>query len=480
VAPRGNRNFDNNTIDVVYLVDEGARVFIEDIVVLGNDRTRDYVIRREFDISEGDAYNRVLVQKTRRRIEALGFFESVRVTTQPGSAPDRIRVIVNVIEKSTGDISLSGGYSNNGGPSAQISLTERNFLGRGQFLNVAYQTGDDEDSYSFQFREPFFLGYRVSAGFGIQATESEATAERAYANDTIAGNVSFGIPITENLGTSVFYTFRNSDITVGTALLDDGVAPPATDDGIQGNIAGELSAALADDVGDFTASGLGFSVTYNTLDNNRKPREGMRLHWTQTFYGAGGDAQYMASEVNLVNYNLLSEEEDIVLFGRVRAGHLEQFGGDGTNSITDTLRTADNFQARSKTIRGFDSFGYGPRDPFTGDPLGGQTYWNATAEVQFPLPFISRSVGLRGAFFADAGQLYDPGAGTIAAIQAIPGFGALTNQNELTSDSIRASVGGSVIWDSPFGPLRVDYAFPIAEESFDDIEELNFGVSSAF
>lgn len=469
VVPRGNRNFETNTIDVVYLVDEGARVFIEDIVILGNDRTRDYVIRREFDVSEGDAYNRVLMQKTRERINALGYFENVDISTQPGSGPDRVRVVVTVIEQSTGDISLSGGYSSNGGATGQVSLTERNFLGRGQFLRVSLNSGEDETGYNFTFREPYFLGYRVSAGISLSASESDETEERQYAVDSTSGTLSFGIPLTENLNSSVFYTYKNTDTRANSALLDPGD---------QGNADTELSAGLFDDLGDYTASGFGFQLVYSTLDSTKTPREGIRASWRQTFYGAGGDARYSSSVVNLVGYHLLSEEEDIVLFGRVRGGHLEQFGGDGTNSITDTLRTVDNFQARGKTVRGFDSFGYGPRDPLTGDPLGGQTYWNATAEVLFPLPFVPRSIGLRGAFFADAGQVFNPGDGTIAAISNVAGFG--DPQGQLESDSVRASVGASVIWDSPFGPLRLDYAVPIASESFDDIEEFSFGVSSAF
>ncbi len=158
VVPRGNRNFETNTIDVTYLIDEGARVFIEDIRIVGNDRTRDYVIRREFEISEGDAYNRVLVQKTRDRINNLGFFDSVNVSTRPGSQPDRIVLFVNVMEKSTGDFSLSGGFSSNGGASGEVSFTERNFLGRGQFIRVSYRGSADENQYSFKFTEPYFLG----------------------------------------------------------------------------------------------------------------------------------------------------------------------------------------------------------------------------------------------------------------------------------------------------------------------------------
>ena len=479
VVPRGNRNFDTNTIDVTYLIDEGARVFIEDIRIIGNDRTRDYVIRREFEISEGDAYNRVLVQKTRNRINGLGFFDAVNVSTRPGSSADRVILIVNVKERSTGDFSVSGGFSSNGGASGEVSFTERNFLGRGQFIRASYRGSDDENQYAFNFTEPYFLGTRISAGFAIQSNRTDATDERQYSVDTDSATITFGLPITENLSSSVFYTYRSSNTIISNALLDPGGA--ASPDGIQGNTLGELSKALVDSVdatqGDFISSGVGYSFVYNTFDNQQNPREGIRASFSQTYFGLGGDANYLSTEAAIAGYHTLSEEEDIILFGRVRGGHVEVFGDDDNTGF----RTLDNFQARSNLVRGFDSFGFGPRDPLTGDPLGGRTFWAATAEVIFPMPFISRSAGFRGAFFADAGQLYNVGQPAINAITAA-NDGALSaaQLNQVDSDSIRASVGASVLWDSPFGPLRADYAFPIAEEEFDDIEEFSFGVSRKF
>ncbi len=475
VVPRGNRNFETNTIDVTYLIDEGARVFIEDIRIVGNDRTRDYVIRREFEISEGDAYNRVLVQKTRDRINALGFFDSVNVSTRPGSEPDRIILFVNMMEKSTGDFSLSGGFSSNGGASGEVSFTERNFLGRGQFIRASYSGSADENTYGFNFSEPYFLGSRVSAGFGIQSTRSDDTDERQYTVDTDSATITFGLPLTEHLKSSVFYSYRSSSTTVGDALLDTV--------GQQGDVSTELSNALIQSIdingGDFVSSGVGYSLVYNTFDNQRSPREGIRASWTQTYYGLGGDANYLSTEASLAGYHTLSEEEDIILFGRVRGGHIEVFGDD--NLTSTEFRTVDNYQARQNYVRGFDSFGFGPRDPITDDPLGGRTYWTATAEVQFPMPFISRSLGLRGAFFADAGQLTNVGNPALAAIaQANGGPLSSAQLDQADSDSVRASVGASVLWASPFGPLRVDYAVPISEESFDNLEEISFGVSSAF
>ncbi len=481
VVPRGNRNFETNTIDVTYLIDEGARVFIEDIRIIGNDRTRDYVIRREFEISEGDAYNRVLVQKTRDRINALGFFDSVNVSTRPGSEPDRIVLFVNVMEKSTGDFSLSGGFSSNGGASGEVSFTERNFLGRGQFIRASYRGSSDENQYSFNFTEPYFLGSRVSAGFGITSIRSEDTDERQYSVDTDSATITFGLPLTENLRSSVFYTYSSSNTIVASSLLDPvDPAPVAPLDGVQGNRATELSAALVNSIdvngGDFTSSGVGYSLVYNTFDNQRAPREGIRASWSQTYYGLGGDGNYLSTEASIAGYHTLSEEEDIILFGRLRGGHIEVIGDDDNTGF----RTLDNFQARQNYVRGFDSFGFGPRDPITDDPLGGRTYWTATAEVLFPLPFLSRSLGLRGAFFADAGQLYDVGDPAINAITAANGTLSAAQLDQVDSDAIRASVGASILWASPFGPLRVDYAIPVSEESFDNIEEINFGVSTAF
>lgn len=488
VVPRGNRNFESNTIDVTYLVDEGARVYIEDIQILGNDRTRDYVIRREFDMSEGDAYNRVLVQKTRRKIQGLGFFEAVDISTRPGSGPDRVVLIVKVIEKSTGDISLSGGYSSNGGASGEISFTERNLLGRGQFLRVALRSGDDEESYSFQFNEPFFLGYKMSAGIDLSTTESDSTDERQYAVDSNAVVLTAGIPLTENLRSSLFYTYQQNDVTVQPSFLDNDGDTVNTISGNNNNVQGdsnaELSSALVAGLGDFTKSGFGYSFVYNTLDSSKSPREGLRAALSQTVYGAGGDAQYFSTEASVASYWTVSEEEDIVLFGRVRAGHMEAFGNDN-GTIAGGFRTIDNFQARSNSIRGFDSFGYGPRDPLTGDPLGGRSYWNATAEVLFPMPFIPRSLGLRAGLFADVGQLTDVGNSAITAVTATAlasPNGALTpaQQAQLDDDALRASFGASLLWNSPFGPLRVDYSFATTQEDYDDEQEFNFGVSTAF
>ncbi|MEZ5789471.1 MAG: outer membrane protein assembly factor BamA [Nitratireductor sp.] len=271
VQPRGNRNFDTNTIDVTYLIDQGPRVYIQQINIVGNDRTREHVIRREFDISEGDALNQVMIQKTKRRLEALGFFERVDISTRPGDSPDRVIVVVRVEDKATGEFSIGGGYSTASGALGEISFSEKNFLGRGQYLKIAGSFGTAERNYSLSFTEPYFLGYRISAGFDLQSSTSDSTSNRQYGVDTVSGALRFGIPLTEKLSSQVFYTYSSEDLRIDASRLE----PTSTVDGdaTQGNAAGELSAALAPPVSPTTwvKSGIGYSLSYSDVDNFRDP-----------------------------------------------------------------------------------------------------------------------------------------------------------------------------------------------------------------
>lgn len=476
VTPRGNRNFDTNTIDVTYQIDQGPRVYIQEISIVGNDRTRDHVIRREFDISEGDPLNQVMLQKTKRRLEALGFFESVDISTRQGDSPDRVIVVVRVVDKATGEFSIGGGYSTANGPLGEISFSEKNFLGRGQYIKVAAGFGTDNQKYSLSFTEPYFLGYRMSAGFDLYTSTSEANSNRNYGVDSYGGTLRFGIPITEKLAGRVFYTFQSEDTTVAKSRLDfdtDRSTPICdssltTGDCIQGNARGELSAALARNQS-WTKSGFGYTLTYNDLDNIRSPRKGTYLNVSQTFYGAGADASYATTEGTAVAYMTLSEEADITGMLRARGGFNFSYGN------SDGYRTQDNFFQGSRDIRGFESYGFGPRDPITGDALGGMYYWNATAEVSFPMPYLPDSMGIRGALFADAGQLWGLDSASRNAIIAAGG-----STERLDDNTLRASVGASIIWASPFGPLRFDYAVPLSQASWDKTREFSFGVSTSF
>src|SRR5690606_12321188 len=225
VTPRGDRDFENHTISVVYTIDQGAKAYIERIEIRGNARTRDYVIRREFDVSEGDAFNQVLIQRAKKRLEKLDYFERVDISTAPGSEPDQVILVVDVVEKSTGEFSIGAGYSTGGDtPGATISgsITERNFLGRGQFIRLSAGGGKHSRDYSFSFTEPYFLGRRIAAGFDIYRTTREYDT---YESKPTGGTVRFGLPITDNITTQLAYNLSKEEYSLRDRC-DDGAGNP--------------------------------------------------------------------------------------------------------------------------------------------------------------------------------------------------------------------------------------------------------------
>jgi outer membrane protein insertion porin family len=459
VTPRGDRNFENQTINVVYTIDQGPRAYVERIEIRGNNRTRDYVIRREFDISEGDAFNQVLITRAKRRLERLDFFAQVNISTSQGSQPDQVVLLVDVVEKSTGELSAGGGYTTgsaaDSGFSVEGSIAERNFLGRGQSIRFSVAGGRNARDYTLSFTEPYFLGRRISAGFDIYRQSRRFTN---YESEATGGTIRFGLPITEALTTQIAYNlvretyeYRSNCDTNG-----DGVISPDT----ECNISPVLQTAI-EDFSPWIRSSVTGSVTYNTIDNIQSPREGIFANVATEVAGLGGDAQFVKVTARGSYYHLLSEELDVVGLLSAGGGHISGFG-------SNDLRVFDHFQNNDRMIRGFKYNGIGPYDNSTSsqDHLGGTTYLNASAEVQFPIPIIPESVGFRGATFADAATLFgnDLSGGDIQG----------------TDMEWRASVGVGLIWASPFGPLRIDYAVPVLKEDTDRVQNINFGISTRF
>ncbi|MEX3008776.1 outer membrane protein assembly factor BamA [Hoeflea sp. TYP-13] len=440
ITPRGNRDFANRTISVTYLIDQGQRAYIERIEIRGNTRTSDYVIRREFDISEGDAFNQVLVRRAKRRLEALGYFKSVNITTSPGSEPDRVVVIVDVRDQSTGEFSIGAGYSTGStGATAEIGITERNFLGRGQYIKIAVGGGQNTRSYTFSFTEPYFLGYRLAAGFDVARTED--TSQDNYDIETTSVTFRVAAPITDRVRTVLAYTYSQEKYTPEAGAT--------------------FSTPIQDAINNspWIKSSISNSLIYDTIDDKTLPREGIFARMTGEFAGVGGDAKFVKITGKGTYFHPLSDYGDII--GSVTAG------GGYVASTSGQLRVFDQLFIGGETIRGFDSQGIGPRDT-NGDALGGTTFFNASAEVGFPLPILPRDFGLRGAVFADAATLYGSDLNL-----------AGTTVNGLDMQW-RASVGGSVIWASPFGPLRVDFGFPVVKEPFDKTQTFRFGTSGRF
>jgi outer membrane protein insertion porin family len=459
VTPRGDRNFESHTINVTYTIDQGAKAYIERIEIRGNTRTRDYVIRREFDLSEGDAFNQVLVQRAKKRLEALDFFQSVNISTAPGSEPDQVVLIVDVVEKSTGEFSIGAGYSTGGetpGPSLQGSITERNFLGRGQFIRLSAGGGKHSRDFAFSFTEPYFLGRRIAAGFDV--FKSTRRYKSNYDSDVLGATVRFGLPITQNISTQLAY-----NITQEKYSYDDSCDLAA-------NPTCNLSKAIVQGIDEspWIKSSVSGSVTYNTIDDPKNPHYGIFANAGVEVAGLGGDAKFVKFTTRASIYETLSEELDIVGVLSGGAGYMTGFGSGGT-------RVFDQFQSNDRMIRGFDFNGIGPADCGTKtainsdcDHLGGTTYFNASAEAQFPLPLVPESFGLRGAVFADAATLYNNKVN-------LPGMEVESNGMKL-----RASLGIGLMWASPFGPLRIDYAVPVKKEKTDDVQEFNFGISTRF
>lgn len=455
VTPRGDRNFENRTISVIYTIDQGARTYVERIEIRGNARTRDYVIRREFDLAEGDAFNQVLIQRAKRRLEKLDYFQSVEVSTVPGSEPDQVVLVVDVVEKSTGEFAIGAGYTTGGetsGPTVEGSITERNFLGRGQFIRFAAGGGRNARDYSVSFTEPYFLGRRIAAGFDVFR---QSRSYDNYKSKTDGATVRFGLPITEALSTQLAYNYSREkyEYTDDCDVNENGIIDPGECN---------VSTAIIDAVENgspWTKSSISASLTYNTIDDMKNPRQGLYATFNTEFAGLGGDASFFKVTGRASYYHTLNEELDLVGLLVAGAGHMEPIGDDG-------LRTFDLFQSSDRIIRGFEYGGIGPADALTGDHLGGTTYFNVSAEAQFPMPGIPQSFGLRGAVFADAATLYGN------KITTAP----VTN----TGMEWRASVGASLIWSSPFGPLRLDYAVPVKKLDTDEEQNFNFSISNKF
>ncbi|MGX4804499.1 outer membrane protein assembly factor BamA [Bradyrhizobium guangdongense] len=510
VRPGGDRNFDAHTVSVVFNVDEGPRTYIERINIRGNTRTRDYVIRREFDISEGDAYNRALVDRAERRLKNLDYFKTVKITTEPGSSSDRVVLIVDLEEKSTGDFSISGGYSTTDGALAEVSISERNLLGRGLFAKASVTYGQYARGYSLSFVEPYLLDYRVALGLDLYQRQQLSNSYISYGTKTLGFSPRLGFSLREDLALQVRYSVYQQEITlpsilancnnnIGTAAFNpspafanaNGLTLDPSTNGLGCYSDGEASLPVRRELanGKTLTSALGYTLTYNTLDNNKNPTDGLLIDFKQDFAGVGGDVTYLKTAGDAKYYQSLVS--DLVGLVHLQGGVLTKMGSD--------LRMLDHFQMGPNLVRGFAPNGIGPRDlnPYgTQDAIGGTKYWGASLELQMPFWFLPKEVGLKGAVYADAGGLYDyqgPTTWSVTNEMTTPKNSTCTPStvNPATpgtctgliyddSKVVRSSVGVGLIWASPFGPLRFDYAVPLTKGKYDRTQEFRFGGGTTF
>ncbi|MEN3930783.1 outer membrane protein assembly factor BamA [Microvirga sp. W0021] len=498
VRPVGQRNPETHTVDIGYVVEEGPRVYIERINIRGNTRTRDYVIRREFDLGEGDAYNKVLMDRAERRLNNLGYFKKVRVTNEPGSGPDRVIVNVDVEDQPTGSFSVSGGYSTSDGFIGEVAVTETNFLGRGQYVRVAGSMGQRSKGIDFSFTEPYFLGYRMAAGFDLFSKYSDETKYARYTNRMTGGQIRLGLPITEEVAVTFRYSLYQQEMKIpntlsepyndctnpiyGTTVLNSDGSPNAYY--CQNN--GEASLAIKEAVGKTLTSLAGVTLTYNTLDNTRDPRNGLYVEVKPEVAGLGGDSKFFRVTGDARYYRELTD--DIVGMVRLQGGHIRAFGGKD-------LRIVDNFFLGPTLVRGFAPSGIGPRDISTLDSeanaVGGTTYFGGSLEAQFPIPFLPRELGLKGAVFADAGTLFNyegktyfPNSSYNTLLEGYSPGSMCSYGNTGTAQNcikvrdknvIRSSIGASILWNSPLGPIRFDYAYALSKDDGVKVDGVRYG-----
>jgi outer membrane protein insertion porin family len=498
VKPRGDRDYERKLVNVVFTLEEGPHAYIERINIRGNTKTRDYVIRREFDIVEGDAYNHALIDRAERRLRNLGYFKNVKISSEPGSAPDRVVVNVDVEEQSTGEFSFSAGFSTADGIIGEVAVGERNLLGTGDIARAAVQYGSRARGFNLSFVEPYFLGQRLALGLDIFAKQTTTATYVSYTSSTFGGGIKLGIPITDYLSTQVRYQGYSQEIQLPAQFQNcnninpnsanglfptpdmQGLIDPATGLPFTTNCYadGEASLAVRKELaaGPVFVSLVGYTFTYNTLDNSRNPTSGLLASISQDFAGVGGDVNFVKTTADIKLYDEILP--DIVGLLRFQAGHATGWGGQG-------LRMLDHFQGGPNMVRGFAPAGFGPRDLTPGtnqDALGGSIFWAATLEFQTPLWFAPKDFGMKIAAFTDAGQLLDyrgplswaqTGETLTTCLNGVPG--------QFCDDTmIRSSAGVGLIWDSPFGPLRFDLAYPITKQSYDHTQIFRFGGGTKF
>lgn len=505
VRPTGQRDAAGRTISIAYVVEQGPRVYVERVNIRGNTRTRDYVIRREIELGEGDAYNKVLLDRAERRLNNLGFFKKIRITNEPGSSPDRVVINVDVEDQPTGQFSIAGGYSTADGFIGEIALSESNFLGRGQFVRIAGSTGQRTRGVDFSFTEPYFMGQRLAAGFDLFSKFSDNTKYSRYENRMTGGTLRLTLPFTDEFSVTTRYSIFQQDVKIpntidkpyndcsvpinGYTALNPIDGAPGQGAATYPNCAydGEASVALKEASGRTITSLVGLIFSYNTLDSTTSPKNGLFAELRPEVAGVGGDSRYVRLTGDARYYHEIFE--DVVGIARVQGGHISGFGGKD-------LRIVDHFTMGPNLVRGFAPAGIGPRD-LNGDSrsnaLGGTTYFGGSVEIQFPFFGLPREFGLKGAVFADAGTLFGykgrtsfdlNGNGIFEGVGGLCAVNVARVQPEcvnlIDKNTIRSSVGASLLWQSPLGPIRFDYAFALSKADGDRTQAFRFSGGTRF
>jgi outer membrane protein insertion porin family len=451
VRPRYVPNRETNTVDVVFSVREGPRVYVDRIDIVGNTRTLDYVLRREMEVAEGDAYNRVLVDRSKNRIRALGFFKDVNIEEIPGSQPDRTALRVKVEEQPTGELSFSAGYSSVDKLVLDVGITERNFRGQGQNLRARISVGSLRQQIDFGFTEPRFMGRDLRAGLDLYSYRYDLSDYAAYDTKSTGGTLRLGFPLTQNASMTLRYQLRQDEVSVEDSLC----AGPTP----------QVSAILCAQRGSYMTSLIGYGLRLDKRNDPMQPTRGWFADLSQDLAGFGGDVKYLKTEADGGWY--WGFNKDFIFSATGSAGYIEGWGGDN-------IRINDRFYKGGSTFRGFEIAGIGPRDTSTqSNSLGAKLYAIGTFELTIPT-LLPEQYGIKAAVFSDfgtAGQLDDIDR------QSTPGVFSPSIKDDL---GLRASAGLSIDWKSPMGPIRFDFSHILAKDVYDRTETFRFSTSTRF
>jgi outer membrane protein insertion porin family len=424
VRPRISRDANGQIFNVTYLVDDGPRVYVDRVDIVGNTKTRDFVIRRELGFAEGDPFNRSMLTRAKAAIEALGFFKTVSVDLQPGAAADKVDITITVDEDTTGDYGATLGYASDQGILGEVSITERNFLGRGQYLRAAIGASQSGRSFDLSFTEPRFMGLKISSGIDVYHRIVDETASGYYGTTSTGGQLRFALPVTRDLSATVFVggemrTFKDLVAPSSSFIMDGDVRNKAW---------------------------IGYSLVYDTLDDAKRPTEGLYAALSQTYLG--WDYNLLKSEVKARYFMPLFEDSGVIASVKGQAGII--------NALSGTVSPLEAFHHGPTLVRGFTPRQLGPRLG-TGEMIGSTMYAGISGEIEFPIPILPESYGINGAVWADAAWI-----GGVA--------GGLAPTAASVDNPLKASVGASVIWYGPFGPLRGDFGYVVSKATADQTQ----------
>jgi len=448
VHPRIRRDAKTRTIEMGFEIVQGPRVYIEKINISGNTRTLDRIIRRQFRLQEGDAFNRVLIDRSRTRIRSLGFFKQVDVKNVPGSQPDRTNLTVDVAEQSTASLQVGLGYSSTTSLLGEVSYTDSNWFGRGQNLRVSLTASYINKQAVFSFTEPYFLGRELAAGFDIYQTETNFD-QATYQSSQTAGVLRLGFPISEYSSVSLSYQYLISEVRpYSGAPLDVQLAAGSTNGSI-----------------------FGFTYTYADLDDVRKPTSGATFSFSQQFAGVTGNLKFLNTSATFGTYTPLFDGGIIAsLSGRL--GYITGYNGSNVPFF-------ERFFDGGDTFRGFSLAGIGPRDivaPNNTGALGGTVRAIGSASMRFP-SLLPESYGVGLSLFSDFGTMgrLDTPKGLCSGAQ-YSGIGSCVKDNL----AFRGSAGISVTWKSPFGPVQIDLGLPYAKTYYDRPQIIHFSTATGY